>query len=217
MLVRMHEVAIVDDHAGDAHLPAIAHHMHMGVRGLDRAGHGLESVGPVGNVPDAAVRDDAEAAERLVDVGVDLAPERAEAGPRAVQVLQHHDLRRRAAMGNIVIVGNPELRGVVAADGARELRAYGAGARIADDGRQIRERADQRLDGEAGVQPATGHDLQRVADRGRVEGAQRGKVLFGQLGQGSGLLMEAAVGAANMPRAGGCRKGRGVMKCHGMS
>jgi hypothetical protein len=136
---------------------------------------------------DRAVRDDAEAAERPVHGAVDLAPEAAVADVRAVEVLDDADRRSRPRADVLVVGGLPVAR-------TRVGRARGADRRcagIADDGRQVGERADQRLDGVAVQAALRGDDLHRVADGRRVEGAQRLEHGIGQrIGHGRSIPVD---------------------------
>ena len=167
--VGVDEVARLDGHAGDGHGLVEALQVHPRVGGGDRAGEGLEAGRPLRDVADRAVGDDAEAAERLVHRAVDLAPEAAVADVRAVEILDDAD-RRPGAGGDVLVVrGLPVARPRV----RRARRADRRRARVADDGRQIRERGDQRLDGVAVQAALRGDDLHGVADRRRVEGPQR--------------------------------------------
>ena len=63
--VRVDEVARAHQHAGDAHLLAEVGEMHVRVARRDGAGQHLEARRPLRDVADAAVGDDADAAEAL--------------------------------------------------------------------------------------------------------------------------------------------------------
>jgi hypothetical protein len=167
--VGVHEVARPDGHAGDGDRLVEALQVHPCVGGGDGAGERLEAGRPLRDVADRAVGDDAEAAERPVHGAVDLAPEAAVADTGAVEVLDDADRRSRARADVLVVGGLPVAR-------ARVGRARGADrrrARIADDGRQVGERADQRLDGVA-VQAALRGDGREYAGRRRLEREDHG-------------------------------------------
>ena len=159
-------------HAGDAHLAAPVFGMDPGMRRPDRAGQRLEARRPLRDVADRAVGDDAEAAERLVHVALHLAPERAVADIGAVDILDHGDARTEAG-ADIFVIGDAALRLLIGWKSGFEHRANGDGAGIADHGRQIRKRADQRLGGVADQAALGRDDFHRIADRRRVVARQR--------------------------------------------
>src|SRR2546430_12518427 len=90
-------------HDGDALFAAPVLGVNPGVRRPDRAGQRLEARGPLRDVADRAVGDDAEAAERLVHVALHLAPERAVAGIGTVDILDHGDARAETGADIFVI------------------------------------------------------------------------------------------------------------------
>ena len=103
-----------------------------------------------------------DAAQAPVHIGVDLTPERAQAG-LAVHVLHHRDGRLRALRQVFVVAQQALLaRGRIEGHGAANRH----GARIADDRRQLREGGDQALAREAGDKAPAQRNLQRVADGG---------------------------------------------------
>src|SRR5579883_945213 len=99
----MDEVAVAHRHAVDVDGGAEIDDVDMGVAGPDLAGQELEPRGDLVEIADRAVGDAAETAEALMDGGLHLAPEGAEAGAR-IEVLDHHDARPRSRR-DIFIVG----------------------------------------------------------------------------------------------------------------
>ncbi len=71
-------------------------------------------------------------------------------------------------LGDVLVVGDALLALLLGVELVRVGGADGGRLGVADDGRQRREGAHQRLDGEAGEPPRRIDDLQRVADGGRV-------------------------------------------------
>ena len=141
VLVRVHEVAVLDPHPRHRDRRAVADGMDERVRGPDPVRQHLEPVGDVGQVAHAAVGDEPDAAETAVYVAVHLAPERAIAAGVPVEVLDHHDAGLRPVV-DVGVVGvlhrarfRPgEVRGV--------HRPNGGGARVADHGAEFGARAD---------------------------------------------------------------------------
>ena len=172
VLVGMDEVVGVHRHAGDAHFAAPVFGVNPGVRRPDRTGQRLEARRPLRDVADRAVGDDAEAAERLVHVALHLAPERAVADVGAVDILDHGDARTEAG-ADIFVIGDAALVLLIGRKGGFEHRADRHGAGIADDGRQIGERADQRLGGVTDQAALGRYDFHRIADRRGVIARQR--------------------------------------------
>src|SRR5215469_358962 len=95
--VGMDQIVLRYHHAGDAHGFAEFDDVDIGVRRHDRSGEDKKVLRPDVDVAHRAVGDDADAAERLVDVRLDLAPERAEADIGTVDVL--HDAQGRMRRG----------------------------------------------------------------------------------------------------------------------
>src|ERR1700716_3735910 len=95
-------------HAGDANFAAKAFGVDPGVGRTDRACQRLESRRPLRDIADRAVGNDAEAAERLVHVALDLAPECAIADIGAVDILDHGDARTEAG-ADIFVIGDAPL------------------------------------------------------------------------------------------------------------
>src|ERR1700726_807954 len=87
MLVGVDEIVGAYRHPGDTNLAAKALGMNPGVRRADRAGQCLETRRPLRDVADRAVGNHPEAAERLVHVALNLAPERAIAAVSTVDVM----------------------------------------------------------------------------------------------------------------------------------
>ena len=137
------------------------------------------------------VGDDAERAQRLVHVRLHLAPERAEAGMLAVEVVHDHDRGLRRA-GDIVEIVEPLLHVAGFAERHLVLGLEGHGLGEADDRRQVRERAVQMLDGVAVAAPLGRDDLDQVANRRRIDRAQefelaRGHSRHGRFLRGSSV------------------------------
>ena len=78
--------------------------MDPGMRGTDRTRQRLETRRPLRDVADRAVGDHAETAERLVHRALNLAPERAVADVRTVDILDHRDAGPEAGADIFVIV-----------------------------------------------------------------------------------------------------------------
>src|SRR5262249_24951883 len=106
MAIGMDEIVGFHRHAGNADFAAKAFRMHPRVRRPDRTGKRLEARSPLRNIADRAVGDDAETAERLVDIALNLAPERAVADIGAVDVLDHADTRAEPGP-HILVVSDP--------------------------------------------------------------------------------------------------------------
>jgi len=156
------------------------------MRWPDRAGQRLEAGRPLRNVADRAVGDDAEAAQRLVHVALNLAPERAIADIMAIDILDHGDARAEAGP-DIFIISDAPLRLLGRRQARLHRRADRHRARIADHRRQLGKRADQRLGGVADQPPLWRHNLHRVADRRRVIARQcfeEGRIERGRTGHG---------------------------------
>ena len=179
VLVGMHQVAVVDAHAADVDRAAERHHVYEGMGGAHAVGQHLKALRHVRQVAHAAVGDHAQAPQALVDVAVHFAPERAVAARVAVEILDDGDGRLGAAVVDIVVV--------VARVGARVRRVLGAnsgGAGVAHHHAEFRARANQRFHGVA-VAAALGRGrLQRVADRGRVDGCELAQQLGRMFGHG---------------------------------
>ena len=93
VLVGVDEVAGLDPDAADLDGDAEVHHVHVGVRHGDVGGAELEAErAHLVEVAHGAVGDHAHAAERAVDVGLDLAPLGALAA-RLVEVVDHDHAR----------------------------------------------------------------------------------------------------------------------------
>ena len=186
--VGMDEVAGTDPHAGNVDRPVEGDEVGPDMRGHDRAGKHEEAVRPLGDVAHGAVGDDAAAAEALVDVALHLAPEGAEAGFDAVDVLDHDHARLRPG-GDVFVVGKPEGAQVGGACRLFLARADRRGAGIADD-RLLRHRRDQRRAVEAEATPLRGDDLERVADGRGIERGKGGEIGRGRHGRFRSLLVE---------------------------
>jgi hypothetical protein len=96
-----------------------------------------------------------------------LAPEGAEADVGAVEVLDEHDAGL-GLVGDVLVVGDALLALLLGVELMRMRGADGGSLGVADDGRELGERARQRLGGEAREAPGRIDDLQRVADGGCV-------------------------------------------------
>jgi len=142
--------------------------VHPGMRGPDGAGECLKTHRPLRNIADRAVGNDPEAAERLVHVGLHLAPEGAVARVLAVEVLHDHDARERRRRDIVEIIepllhvaGLTQRHCVLGLEGNRPGKA--------DDGGQFRKRAMQMPDGVTMAAPLRRHDLDEVAHRRRID------------------------------------------------
>ncbi len=174
--IRVNEIAAVRIHAVHAHRNAELLDMHIGVRRCDRAGQHLEAFGDLRDVADRAVGDGAEAAERLVHVGLHLAPERAVAR-RLVLVLDHHDARLRQRC-DIVEIVESLLHIARSADLVAGADRHRLGE--ADHRRQVRKRTAQMHGGVAGAAALRRDDLDQVADGRRIDRAQKCELLVRQ-------------------------------------
>ncbi len=101
MLVGMNKIARSDCHAVNTDVVTETVEMNVGVGWVEHACEGLESRSPLRDVTDRSVSDHAEAAKRLMDRAVDLAPECSEADVGAVQILDHVDPWAGAGAGSI--------------------------------------------------------------------------------------------------------------------
>src|SRR5260370_5611190 len=91
-------------HARHTYGRADVHYMNIGVRGHDRTRQHAEGRCPDVEVADRTVSDDARASQTLVDMAVDFAPERAQTGIGAVEVLEDRDAGHRRR-GDMLVVG----------------------------------------------------------------------------------------------------------------
>jgi len=169
--IGMNEVAGAHRHSGHANFAAKTISVDIGMRRTDGARKGLEAWRPLRNVADRPIRDDAEATERLVDRALNFAPERAEPGIGAVDILNNADARALSGADIFVIGKAPRLLFGCRKAG-RGSRADRRGSRKADHRRQIRKRTHQRLRRIADKTPRRRDDLQRVADRRRIMARQ---------------------------------------------
>ena len=185
--VGMDQIVGTHRHPGDTDFTTKIFRMHPGMRGTDRAGQRLKTRRPLRDVADRAIGDDAKAAERLVHIALHLAPERAVADIRPVDVLDHGNARAEAG-ADIVIIGDAPFGLLGRGQAGLHHRADAYGAGIADHRRQIGKRADQRL-GRISDQPALGgDDLHRIANRRRVVTRQSFEDGWGQ--RAGGLVHE---------------------------
>ena len=153
-----------------------------------------------------AVGHDAERAQRLVHVRLHLAPERAEAGVLAVEVVHHHDRGLRRAR-DIVEIVEPLLHVAGFAERHLVLGLEGHGLGEADDRRQVGEGAVQVLDGVAVAAPLGRDHLDQIAHRRGIDRAQEFElarvtsVMLGSLvaDRGGGVAVDAALAAAFEP------------------
>src|SRR5262249_38431234 len=139
------------------------------VGGHDRAGKDEKALRHLVDVADGAVGDDAETAERLMDVGLHLAPEGADAAVGRVDVLDHGNAGPGPALDIFVIgdAGGARIAGRVGL-----ARADGRGPGIADYRVMVRERTDERLPVESGSATAGRDQLEGIADGGGVDRAE---------------------------------------------
>src|SRR5437879_9696758 len=129
VLVRMNQIPGIDQKA--AHFDRRAEIDQVNVRVRDDGGGGeeLEAERPhLVQIADAAVGDGAEAAERLVDVTVYLAPERADRA-RLVDILDDGDPRRGNREDELAVITDDH----AAAGRRRVLLPHHRGRGIADD------------------------------------------------------------------------------------
>ena len=150
--VRVDQVARRDRHAGDGHRHVESGDIRMDVRRHDGTGEDEEALGHLVDVAHRAIGDHAGATERLVNVGLDLAPERADP-LLGVGVLDNDDARARTFL-DVIIVGEP----ATALVGARRRRAAtdDGGPGKADHRLQLGEGTDQRPAVEARGAPRAG-------------------------------------------------------------
>jgi hypothetical protein len=140
---------------------------------------------------------------------LDFAPEGAEAYFFTVEVLDNGDARRRAG-GCILIIGNALLTGFRAGQCVGVARTDGCGFGVADDWRQVWERADQRFGGKAGQPPFGRDNFQCIANRWRVDRTQRVKDGFVEHVECSRTEVKRLSGL--MPRTGDFDKWRSVIR-----
>ena len=144
---------------------------HPGVARADLAGQELELGGDQVEVADRAVGDAARYAQALVDGRVHLAPEGAEAG-LGVEILEDGDSGHRRAR-HVLVVGEPQRLGL--GRGARWTARRPGSWRCGRSRRSASAPGRRRRRGvlvKPVAAPVGGHDLERVADRGRVERPQ---------------------------------------------
>jgi hypothetical protein len=173
--VGVNEVVRGYGHAGDADSAAIIDQMNMGVGRHDRAGEHQEIGRHRVEVADRAVGDDAGTAEPLVDMGLDLAPERPEPGIGRVDVLDHRDARQRL-VGDMLIIAEPHLLRLLAAARVRFARADDGGAGKGDDRLHLGKGGEQRSAREPYGAPRRNDQFERIADGRRVERPQSFKI-----------------------------------------
>ena len=169
--VGVDQVVRAHHHAEHVDRAAERDRVHPGVGRRHLAAQHLELGRDRVQVAHAAVGDQALAAERLVDRGLHLAPEAAEADAR-IDVLDDHDLRSGASR-DVAVVLEPGLALLGRRQARRQRRADQRRARVADHRRQLRERADQGLGREPERPALRRHQLEGVADGRRVEPAKR--------------------------------------------
>src|SRR5947207_1927551 len=102
--IGVNQIAALYSHAGDLDVDAEVDDVHIGVRWHDHGGEHLEAFGDHRDVADRTVSDDAERTQGLVHVRLHLAPERAIAGMRAIEVVHDHDGGLRRARHVVEIV-----------------------------------------------------------------------------------------------------------------
>src|SRR5262249_23748570 len=96
-----------------------------------------------------------------------------------VEILDHENARLRP-FADIAVVGQPLFLHLAGAAVGGMHGADRRRTRIADDRRQLRPRAHERLGGVAEAPPLPRHGLERVADRRRIERGQALQFLGGQ-------------------------------------
>src|SRR5271169_5134990 len=111
--------------------------MDMRVRRHNRAGEHKEARRHRVEIAYRAVGNDADAAEPLVDIGLHLAPERAEALVWGVNVLKHRDARQWFG-GDMCVIAEPHLFRLVAAPRMGLTRADMGSAGKGDDRLHLR-------------------------------------------------------------------------------
>jgi len=164
VLVAVEEVAGVDEEAEDLDGAVELLEVGVAVGDVEAGGEEVEAEGAdLVDVADGAVGEEALGAERLMDIGVDLAPVGA-AGDGA-QVLDDGDLGAGGVLGVLPVV--------FAVDVARVGRGLagvdGGGAGVADHGAEVGEDA---VDAGSGVGELAGHHLERFDGVGYCAGVE---------------------------------------------
>ena len=180
--VGMDDVVGRDDHAADGDRAAELDQMDMRVARHDRAGQHEEAGGHRVEIAHRTVGDDADAAEPLVHMRLDFAPEGAEPGIGRVDVLDHRQARQRLG-GDVLVIAEPDPVGALPVARMRLARADHRRPREGDDRLHLRKAGDQRPAGKADRAPRRDDNFKRVADRRGIPGAQRLEaVAIGQAG-----------------------------------
>jgi hypothetical protein len=174
MSIGVNELARAHQHPEDVHLAAKSDRMHEGVRRRHLPAQHAEPRRDRVEIARAAVRHYPGAAERSVNGAIDLTPEAAEPLV-AIHVVNDDDLRR-PALRNIPIVFEPPLPQRSRVEPLRPHSRYSGRLCVPHQRRPLRKRADQRLRREANRAAARRHELDRVADRRRIKGSERGEL-----------------------------------------
>ena len=162
MLVGVQKVAGMDRDAADGHRLADLDEVHIGMRDEELLGEELEAeLTDLIQIANAAVCDEADGVQGMMNVAVDFAPEGADG--RLVEVLDDDDAGRGHALNEGVPFEGGLALGIL---GGGDAGADLGGGGVAHDGRQLRESAQDVRAEEAGRAALQVEGFDRVADGG---------------------------------------------------
>src|ERR1044071_4411959 len=150
------------------------------------------------------VRDDAGAAEPLMDMRLHLTPEGAEAGVGRIDVLDDREAWQRLG-GDVLVIAEADAVGALPVARMRLARADHRRSREGDDWLHLRKTGDQRTAGKADRAPRRDDDFESVADRRGIPGAQRLEAVA--IGQAGHNVSPAGQGSPGLGATPSGRKG----------